>query len=420
MTSAPRFVLPLAAGLLAGTGLSPAGAAELVIESWRNDDLPVWQEKIIPAFEAQHPDIKVRFQPTAPREYDAALRAKLDGGTAGDLITCRPFDAALQLFQNGKLASLTGMEELKSFPDFAVAAWSTDDGSATFCMPIASVIHGFMYNKQIFEELGLSVPTTEAEFFAVLDKIKEEGSYAPLAMGTVDQWEAATMGYTNIGPVYWQGEKGRKALLDGTAKLTDAPYVEPFKVIARWKDYLPDGFEAQTYPDSQNLFTLGRAAIYPTGSWEISPFGRDAAFEMGAFKPPVKNAGDTCYISDHVDIGMGINAASKNQEAARTFVQWVGSKEFAELYGNALPGFVPLAKAEIELEDPLAQEFVSWRNECEETIRLPYQIISRGTPNLWNEMWVVSANVINGTQTPEDAAAQLQKGLAAWYPPQQK
>jgi raffinose/stachyose/melibiose transport system substrate-binding protein len=420
MKLAHRPLLPLVAALLAGTSLAPAQAAELVIESWRNDDLPVWQEKIIPAFEAKHPDIKVRFQPTAPREYDAALRAKLDGGTAGDLITCRPFDAALQLFQNGKLASLTGMEELKSFPDFAVAAWSTDDGKDTFCMPIASVIHGFMYNKQIFEELGLSVPTTEAEFFAVLDKIKEDGSYAPLDMGTVDQWEAATMGYTNIGPVYWQGEKGRKALLDGTAKLTDAAYVEPFRVIARWKDYLPDGFEAQTYPDSQNLFTLGRAAIYPTGSWEISPFGRDAAFEMGAFKPPVKNAGDTCYISDHVDIGMGINAASKNQEAARTFVQWVGSKEFAELYGNALPGFVPLAKAEIELEDPLAQEFVSWRNECEETIRLPYQIISRGTPNLWNEMWVVSANVINGTQTPEDAAAQLQKGLAAWYPPQQK
>ena len=71
------------------------------------------------------------------------------------------------------------MPELKNYPDFAVAAWSTDDGSATFCMPIASVIHGFMYNKDIFKELGLEVPKTEAEFFAVLDKIKENGSYIP-------------------------------------------------------------------------------------------------------------------------------------------------------------------------------------------------------------------------------------------------
>ena len=420
MMLARRTALPLAALLLAGTGLATAQGADLVIESWRNDDLTIWQEKIIPAFEAKNPDIKVKFQPTAPREYDAALRAKLDGGTAGDLITCRPFDAALQLYQNGKLENLTDLAELDNFPEFALAAWSTDDGTATFCVPMASVIHGFMYNKDIFAELGLEVPTTEAEFFAVLDKIKENGSYIPMAMGTVDQWEAATMGYTNIGPVYWQGEEGRKALVEGKAKLTDPAYVEPFEVIARWKPYLGDGFEAQTYPDSQNLFTLGRAAIYPTGSWEISPFGKDAQFEMGAFKPPVKNAGDKCYISDHVDIGMGINAASPNKEAARKFVEWVGSPEFAELYGNALPGFIPLATAPVKFEDPIAQEFVSWREQCGATIRLPYQIISRGTPNLWNEMWVVSANVVNGTETPQEGAAKLQEGLASWYAPQQK
>jgi raffinose/stachyose/melibiose transport system substrate-binding protein len=415
-----RSALPLAALLLAGTSMASVQATELVIESWRNDDLSIWQEKIIPAFEAKHPDIKLKFQPTAPKEYNSALNAKLDGGTAGDVITCRPFDASLQLFDRGKLESLSGMPELKNYPDFALAAWSTDDGKNTFCIPVASVIHGFMYNKDIFKELGLEVPKTEAEFFAVLDRIKENGTYIPMAMGTVDQWEAATMGYSNIGPVYWKGEAGRKAVVDGSAKLTDAPYVEPFETIARWKPYLGDGFEAQSYPDSQNLFTLGRAAIYPTGSWEISPFQKDASFEMGAFKPPVKNAGDKCYITDHVDLGMAINAASPNKEAAKAFVQWVGTKEFAELYSNALPGFFSLSKEAITLENPLAKEFVAWRGECEATIRLPYQILSRGTPNLENDLWVVSANVINGKQKPQDAATQLQKGLASWYAPQQK
>ena len=125
-----------------------------------------------------------------------------------------------------------------------------------------------------------------------------------MAMGTTDQWEAATMGYQNIGPNYWKGEEGRLALIKGEQKLTDPQWVAPFTTLAKWKDYLGDGFEAQTYPDSQNLFTLGRAAIYPTGSWEIAPFQAQiqGAFEMGAFPPPVANAGDTCYISDHVDI----------------------------------------------------------------------------------------------------------------------
>jgi len=405
------------AGVTALASLGSAFAAELLIESWRNDDLEIWQTKIIPAFQAQHPDIEVTFAPTAPREYNAALNAKLQGGSAGDLITCRPFDAALKLFEQGHLASLKDMSELSNFPPVAISAWSTDDGSDVFCVPMASVIHGFIYNKDAFSELGLSVPTTEAEFFEVLQKVKDDGTYAPLSMGTADQWESATMGYQNIGPNYWKGEEGRLGVISGDIKLTDPQFVDPFKTLAMWHDYMPPGFEAQSYPDSQNMFTLGRAAIYPSGSWEISGFNRDAEFELGAFRPPVQNAGDKCYISDHVDIALGLNSASPNKEAAMKFLQWVASKEFAEIYSNELPGFFSLSTHQIQLNDPLAKEFISWRGDCGSTIRSGHQILSRGTPNLWNEMWVVSANVINQTQTPEDAAAQLQKGLDSWYTP---
>ncbi|WP_170421541.1 ABC transporter substrate-binding protein [Ruegeria arenilitoris] len=411
----------LTAVLLASSALAGAAMAEttLTIESWRNDDLALWQEKIIPAFEAKHPDIKIKFTPSAPAEYNAALNAKLDAGSAGDLITCRPFDTSLGLYEAGKLADLSDLEGMANFSDVAKSAWQTDDGSATFCVPMASVIHGFIYNKDAFDELGLSVPETEAEFFAVLDKIKEDGTYIPMAMGTNDQWEAATMGYNNIGPNYWKGEEGRLALIEGSQKLTDEPWVAPYRQLAKWGAYLGDGFEAQTYPDSQNLFTLGRAAIYPAGSWEISGFNNLADFEMGAFKPPVQNAGDECYISDHTDIAIGLNAASPNADAARTFLNWVGSEEFAQIYANALPGFFSLSSFDVAMEDPLAQEFVSWRNECNSTIRSTYQILSRGTPNLENETWNASAQVIKGEESPEDAGKRLQGGLASWYAPHQ-
>jgi raffinose/stachyose/melibiose transport system substrate-binding protein len=409
--------LLLASSILGSAGLAQAQDATLTIESWRNDDLAIWQEKLIPAFEAKNPGIKVVFAPSAPTEYNAALNAKLDAGSAGDLITCRPFDASLELYNKKHLADLTGLPGMENFSDVAKSAWTTDDGKATFCVPMASVIHGFIYNKDAFDQLGLSVPTTEEEFFAVLEKIKADGNYIPMAMGTKDLWEAATMGYQNIGPNYWKGEEGRLALLKGEQKLTDEPWVEPFRVLAKWKDYLGDGFEAQTYPDSQNLFTLGRAAIYPAGSWEISGFNTQAEFKMGAFPPPVKKAGDTCYISDHNDIGIGLNAKSKNADAAKTFLTWVASPEFAEIYANALPGFFSLNSTAVKMSDPLAQEFVSWREKCKPTIRSTYQILSRGTPNLENETWVMSANVINGTDTPEAAAKKLQDGLDSWFKP---
>ncbi|MBR2690786.1 MAG: carbohydrate ABC transporter substrate-binding protein [Aquamicrobium sp.] len=409
--------LLLGSSVLGFAGVASAADATLNIESWRGDDLAIWKDKLIPAFEAKNPGIKVVFAPSAPTEYDAALGAKLAAGSAGDLITCRPFDKSLELYKKGDLADLTKLSGMENFSSVAKAAWTTDDGSATFCVPMASVIHGFIYNKDAFEKLGLKIPQTRDEFFAALDKIKADGTYIPMAMGTKDLWEAATMGYQNIGPNYWKGEEGRLALIKGEQKLTDKDWVEPYAELAKWKPYLGDGFEAQTYPDSQNLFTLGRAAIYPAGSWEIGLFNTQAQFKMGAFPPPVGKAGDTCYISDHTDIGIGLNAKSKNADAAKTFLTWVASPEFATIYANALPGFFSLNSSPVKMEDPLAQEFVSWREKCKPSIRSTYQILSRGTPNLENETWVESANVINGTDTPEVAAEKLQKGLDSWYKP---
>jgi raffinose/stachyose/melibiose transport system substrate-binding protein len=409
------------AASLAFTTLSGGALAQtkLTIESWRNDDADIWNNQIIPAFEAEHPDIDVEFIGYVPQEYDAALGTKLQSGTAGDLITCRPFDKSLEMFKQGQLVDLSDLSGMENFSDVAKSAWQTDDAATTFCVPMASVIHGFIYNKQIFEELRLEEPKTLEEFFQVLDKIKEDGQYVPLALGTADQWESATMGFQNIGPNYWKGEEGRKALIEGTAKFTDQPYVDTFSQLARWGEYMGDGYQAQKYPDTQNLFTLGRAAIYPAGSWDIPTFRAQADFDFGAFPPPLPEGG-TCYISDHTDIGLGINAASPNVEAAKTFLSWVASPEFAQIYANALPGFFPLSNSPVEIEDEVAKEFVSWREQCESTIRNSYQILSRGTPNLENELWNVSAQVMNGAMTPEDAAAQIQTGLESWYKPGQQ
>ncbi|BDQ35775.1 sugar ABC transporter substrate-binding protein [Pseudodesulfovibrio nedwellii] len=394
-------------------------ATTLKIESWRNDDSDIWTDTIIPAFSKKHPDIKIIFTPMPPAEYNAGLNAKLAGGTAGDLITCRPFDASLEMFNKGYIVDLNDLAGMKEFSDVAKSAWQTDDGNSTFAVPMASVIHGFIYNKEIFEELGLSIPTTETEFFTVLEKIKADGNYTPLSLGTADQWEAATMGFQNIGPNYWKGEEGRKALIAGTAKLTDAPYVNTWKQLAKWAPYMGKGFKAQKYPDSQNLFTLGRAVIYPAGSWDITTFNTQADFKFGAFPPPLPEGATKGYISDHTDIALGLNAASPNKEAARLFLEWLSTPEFAELYANSLPGFFPLSNHKVSLKDPVAQEFINWRNTHESTIRNSYQILSRGNPNLENQLWNVSSQVINGTMTPEDAAKETQAGLEKWYKPQQ-
>jgi len=405
--------------LLAALSATTAHAGTLVIESWRVDDKTLWEKVLIPAFEKNHPGVEVKFAPTAPTEYDSSLAARLAGGTAGDLIACRPFDVSLSLYKKGHLEKLDGKAGMQNFPATATVAWQTDDGKDTFCMPVASVIHGFLYNKKIFKKLNLQPPKTVDEFFALLEALKKAG-VTPLALGTADQWESSQMVYTNIGPNFWRGEEGRKALINGKAKLTDAPFVEALQFEQRMGGYLGRGASAQTYGDSQNQFALGRAAIYPSGSWDISYFSQTPGLELGAFAPPVRKAGDACFISDHMDIGIGINKKSRNKDDAFKFLAWVGSQEFADIYTNRVTGFFSLSNHLISVRDPVAKQMAEWRNSCASTIRFNAQVLNRGQPSMESELWNINAQVLNGKLAPKDAAARLQNGFAKWYKPQQK
>ena len=397
------------------------GKVQLTIESWRTDDLKIWRDTILPAFMKKYPNIEVVFSPTAPTEYNAVLAAKLKAGTAGDLVTCRPFDKSLEIYDAGQLVALNDLPGMDNFSELAKAAWTTDDGKTTFAVPMASVIHGFLYNKAIFKELGLDVPKTEKEFLAVLDKIKANGKYIPLVIGTKDQWESATMGYQNIGPTLWDGETGRKDLLKGSAKYNQGGFLAAFDALAKWRPYLAPGYQALAYADSQNLFAQGRGAIYPAGSWDIGVLRQmNPKLDLGAFKPYTFESKTECIIDDHPDIALGLNAASKNKEAARTFLSWIASAEFAQLYANALPGFFPLANVKYTLDDPVAQEFVDWRKDNKASFRCSYQILSRNAnPNNENDLWNACAQILNGTETAQQAADVVQKNLASWYKPQQ-
>lgn len=411
-------IIERALPLLLAAMLGQATAGTLVIDSWRVDDKALWETVLIPAFERTHPDVQVRFAPLDPIEYDAALATRLARGTAGDLIACRPFDASLALYRKGYLERLDGKAGMQHFTPAARVAWQTDDGKSTFCMPVASVIHGFLYNKAIFRKLDLQPPRTVDDFFAVLEVLKKAG-VTPLALGTKDQWEASQIVFTNIGPNYWRGEAGRAALIAGRARLTDAPYVDALRFEARLGGYLGKGAATQGYGASQAQFAAGQAAIYPTGSWDIAYFGK-TALELGAFAPPVPRAGQPCFISDHMDLGIGVNKKSKNKGDAYRFLSWLGSQEFADLYTNRLTGFFTLSDHLIAVRDPVAKQMADWRKSCASTIRLNAQVLNRGAPSMERELWDVNAQVLNGVTSPEAAAARLQDRFASWYKPQQK
>ena len=394
--------------LITGT----AFAQELVIESWRKDDQIFWDKVLIPAFQRQHPGIRLTFKPEEPLAYDARLESRLSTRRAGDLVFCRPFDGSVRMQAKGYLLPLKA-RELENFSHQARQAWTTDDGQTTYCLPVAYVMHGLFYNKKIFKDLNLQPPVTVDEFLGLLGRIGAAGNITPLALGTADMWESTQVVFTGMGPNFWGGEKARLGLIQQTAKFTDPGFIKAWEMMAKLKPHMHPKQNNMSNGDIQLLFATGNAAVFPTGSWDID-FLRSTSFaykkpiDLGVFKPPVEKTGQTCHISVHPDFGIGVNRNSPHQEAALKFIAWLGTADFAQLLTDTLTGYFPLSDHPVKVNDPLGQEMLNWRQECQDTIRLNAQKINRVWPSMEDELWYANVKVINQDITPEQAARHIQ------------
>jgi raffinose/stachyose/melibiose transport system substrate-binding protein len=168
------------------------------------------------------------------------------------------------------------------------------------------------------------------------------------------------------------------------------------------------------------LFALGRAAVLPDGSWDINQVTANG-IDVGVFGPPVAAAGDQRYLQEMPDMGIGINAASANKEAAKEFLAWLVTPEFLELYVNKVPGFFSMADVPVTYTNSIAQGFADLKEGAELTPRLGLDRLSSGTPPFDDETWrLMQVMFTDDSVTPEAVAAELQAGLESWYEPQQQ
>ncbi len=390
---------------------------ELTMGSWRTDDV-AQMEAIIARFNETYPNITVNFDPTNPPDYNATLRTQLEGGTGPDLMYLRSFATSRQLFDEGFLEPLAGLPGLdENFTKEAQGPWATDDG-VPYGLPMIAVSHGVYYNQDIFNELGLAVPQTWEELLAAAQTIKDAG-YIPFANASGDAWTIAEIVFMNIAPNFIGGYEGRQAYLNGERCFNDENMVAAFQGIADLAPFFPEGQQALVYYDSQQLFLQGEAAMWLGGSWDIPFFeGEAPEFAWSVFPVPAPEGQDR-YVTFHLDAGMGINAASPNKEAAKTFLEWMTGADFAAALANELPGFFPIRNEAPAVENPVAAAFLSFNEGAGLDIRLAWEKLLDGQPDGYTLMQDNAIAVLNGEMTPQEAADGLQEGLATWYAPAQ-
>ncbi len=409
---ATALVLALAA--FCALAASAQAKVQLTMGSWRADDV-TQMTKLLGAFNQKYPNIEVKFDPTNPPDYNAALRLQLQSGIGPDLMYARSYDTGVQLFKDGFFADVTSLPGLKKvYSDLARAPWADDKGNS-FAVPFCAVSHGVYYNVDLFKKLGIAVPQTWEDFLAACKKIQDAG-VTPVANGLADQWDINEVVMMNILPNFIGGAEGRLAYEAGKAKFNDAKIVAAFQAMKQLAPFCPKGFEALTYNDSNALFVNQKAAMYFDGSWTMASF-TDMKFAWSVFAPPPPK-GKKGFVTFHPDSGIAMNAKTKYPNECKTFLQWLYSDEAAAIVSNSIPtGFFPIASNAAKITDAHADAFLQMSKSHPTDVRFVWPKLMSGKPSGYNLLNDGVIAVMTGKQTPQAAADDLQNGLAQWYAP---
>jgi raffinose/stachyose/melibiose transport system substrate-binding protein len=334
-----------------------AGTATLTVwDTWTRDEESVVMEQLIADFEAAHPGVKVERVVKSFDDLKATTKLAMSADDGPDVAQVNQGWSDMgAMVQGGLLAPLTSYAEEygwldKISPGIAARNSYSEDGKTfgegtLYGVPPVAELVGVYYRKDIFDELGLSVPKTFAEFEATLEQLKAAG-YVPLTFGNTDGWPAGQ----TLGEILGMQLPDRAYLDDlifswGKGASWNSPEtIAAATKLVEWVDkgYFTPGFEGIGYEDSANLFNNGEGAMMLTGSWQSSTFqaGPNGA-NIGFFLVPPAEEGGFKMSTGGTSLAYAIRASSPNVDLAAEFLDAMMSDEAANAWITA--GTVPVA-----------------------------------------------------------------------------
>lgn len=216
----------------------------------------------------------------------------------------------------------------------AVSTINTLDG-AFIGLPSELNIEGIWYNKKLFADNGIEVPTTWAELTDAAAKLAKTGVTAFSASGA-EGWPI-----TRLISGYLYRSVGANALEQveaGKAKLTDPQYVAAAQKIADFGDagYFGKGVASIDYDTAIAQFLSGKAAMMYMGTWALENINdKDlnsiGVENVGLMKVPA--VADGAGSIDQWPTSVGIPLAMSSKKYDKNAAAWL--KCIAQNYGDA-------------------------------------------------------------------------------------
>ena len=381
----------------------------------------VWE-----AFDKANPDIKVVREDLFNEPFHQKTEIYAATGQLPDVIYMWPGGRSSTLHTKKlvkDLAPLLGAAR----SEFSEAALVPQAGGYLAELPIGiTSTHVLYVNEKMLKDLGLTVPKTYEELKAMVPKLKAAGKDVIL-MGAQDDWVMQSCLYSAIvGRML--GDRYVDDLIAGTAKFTDAPFVNTLKLYKQlYTDGVLSAKSLQTpYNEVNGLFASGKAPFMIDGDWKVGNFLTDITTGQ-ALIPPEKQKdiamtvfpeipGEVNHLttSSVVGVGFGMNAnipaGSEKEKAAWKLIMWLNSVEVQRERletGGAFPSRKGVTSDKLE---PLAQT----RAEFYGAFGGTYVIDNVFDASVYLPINVGLQEIGLGLATPEQVAARVQKAYDAW------
>ncbi|MET3193544.1 sugar ABC transporter substrate-binding protein [Bacillus sp. OAE603] len=334
------MILTLGLGLLGLAGCSSSdetssdGKVEITYGFWDKKQVPAIEE-IIKLFNEKNPDIKVKTELTPYAQYFQKLETAATGGALPDVLWMNG-PHVVQYAKGKVILPLSDMAKkddysFDNYPKSLIDLYTVDE--EVYGIPKDFDTTGLWYNKKIFDEAGVPYPDDTWDW----NKLKEVAT--KLTNKDKGIWGyAALMG--NQGGYYdfiWQNG-GHIISEDGKSVGFDQP--EAIEALKYNISFIEDGLsptQAQmTETAASELFSSGKIAMMFDGPWMVPEYKKNPDLNV-AVVPKGKQRAVAIHGLSNV-----IAANTKHKEAAWKFVQFLGSKEAAEVYaktGTVIPAY---------------------------------------------------------------------------------
>ena len=393
-----------------GSGGSGDGTS-LVIWHYENEDSAMGQAwaRAEEIFKEKHPEVTLTVEKQTFEQLQKNAKIVLTGDEVPDLMEYNKGNStAGQLASQGLLEPLTEVATEKGWDQKLSESLQTTSrydefglmGSGDwFGLPNYGEYVYVYYNQRMFDEAGVAVPTTLEEFETVLQTFVDQG-IVPLA-GAGSEYPAGQLWYQLVLAHADRGFVDAFQLFDGEVDWASDPILAGAQRFADWveKGYLAADSAGLTAEDMGTAFIAGTYPIMFSGSWWFGRLVAEMTDDWGQFLFP----GSDLTIGSSGNLWV-VPANAANKDLAYEFMDITMSQEVQDILGQK--GGLPVAGDISAIEDDKTREMTENFTAVNDADGLAFYP-DWPVPGFYDQVVSAMQSLINGSQTPADAMAEL-------------